>query len=121
MSETNVKIAYLCDKKECEVCNNPECMHTCNIEHASSFYKVDDDRYMEHFRPSITLERFVKCFVSEDEWVKVFCFDIECSGIYNYDGFAGEILRDKIDIDLANRKVISVAVTIDGSLHITVE
>lgn len=120
MKNHDINVAYLCDKKECEVCDNPECMHTLDIEHATSFYKVGDDRYMEHFRPSITLERFVKCFVSEDEWLKVFCLDMECSGTYNYDGFAGEIHRDKIDRDLVNRKVTNVSVTIDGSLHITV-
>lgn len=120
MNDSNVKIAYLCDKKACEVCSNPECMHALDIEHAASFYAVEENKYMEHFRPQITLERFVKCFVSEDERVKVFCLDIECSGTYNYDGFAGEIHRDKIDRDLVNRKVTNVSVTIDGSLHITV-
>ena len=118
MNSQDVKVAYICDKKACEVCHDAECMHT---KHASGFHDVGDNRYMENFKPTITLERFVKCFVSEDERVKVFCFDIECPGTYNYEGFASEIFRDRIDKDLANRKVTSVSVTIDGSLHIDVE
>lgn len=121
MNHQDVKVAYICDKKACEVCHDAEYMHTLDIEHASSFHDAGDNKYMEHFRPSITLERFVKCFVSEDEWVKVICLAIDCPGIYNYDGLAGEIHRNKIDRDLANRKVTSVSVTVDGSLHIDVE
>lgn len=121
MKHDDVKVAYLCDKKECEACNNHDCMHTCNIEHATSFYAVDENKYMEHFKPSITLERFVKCFVSEDERVKVFCPLYDCPGIYIYDGLAGEIIRDKIDKDLANRKVQFVSAQGDEELYISCE
>lgn len=121
MEPKNMKVAYICDKKQCEVCRDLVCMHTRDIKHASNFHILADNIYIENFKPTITLERFVKCFVSEDERVKVFCFDIECPGTYNYEGFASEIFRDRIDKDLANRKVTSVAVSIDGSLHIDVE
>ena len=39
------KIYYLCDQKACEVCNNTQCNHTSNIEHAINFIKkqTNDD------------------------------------------------------------------------------
>lgn len=30
-------IAYLCDRHDCEICDNPDCNHTFNIEHAVNF------------------------------------------------------------------------------------
>lgn len=42
-----MKIAYLCDRHECEFCDNPECDHTVNIDHAVNFKKVAPDIYME--------------------------------------------------------------------------
>ena len=42
-----MKIAYLCDRHECEFCDNPECDHTENIDHAVNFKKVGPDIYME--------------------------------------------------------------------------
>ena len=42
-----MKIAYLCDRHECEFSDNPECDHTVNIDHAVNFKKVAPDIYME--------------------------------------------------------------------------
>ena len=42
-----MKIVYLCDRHECEFCDNPECDHTVNIDHAVNFKKVAPDIYME--------------------------------------------------------------------------
>lgn len=46
-SEPEFKVAYLCDKKSCAKCDNPDCQHTLNIEHAKNFERLDDGRYME--------------------------------------------------------------------------
>lgn len=46
----NDKIAYICDRHECEICDNPECRHTFNIEHAVNFKKFDPDHYIEEPR-----------------------------------------------------------------------
>lgn len=46
-SEPEVKVAYLCDKKSCAKCDNPDCHHTLDIEHAKNFERVEDGRYME--------------------------------------------------------------------------
>lgn len=121
MKKHDINVAYLCDKKKCEVCNNPECMHTLDIKHASIFYEVEANKYMEHFKPSITLERFVKCFVSEDEQIQVFCPSMHNSpDMYAYIGTAAEIIRDKIDKDLANRKVCNIGTIVNGTIYIVV-
>jgi hypothetical protein len=36
------EVAYLCDRKQCEVCCYPECEHTFDINHAKNF---DSDRF----------------------------------------------------------------------------
>lgn len=46
-AESEVKVAYLCDKKSCARCDNPDCHHTLDIEHAKNFERVEDGRYME--------------------------------------------------------------------------
>lgn len=70
---------------------------------------------------NITLERFVKYFVSEDEQLKVFCPSMHNSpDMYAYVGPAAEIIRDKIDKNLANRRVANVAADSNGSLYIGV-
>lgn len=40
------QVAYLCDRKKCEVCHE-ECRHTLDIRHAKNFRKVTEDRYIE--------------------------------------------------------------------------
>ena len=44
---SEIKIAYLCDKKFCEECNNPDCLHTFDIAHAINFECVEPGKYME--------------------------------------------------------------------------
>lgn len=44
-------IVYECDKQECEGgCNNQDCFHTTDIDHAVNFEKLSDDKYMEKRR-----------------------------------------------------------------------
>lgn len=46
--EEAMRVAYICDGRECEGgCNEPECHHTCNIEHAKNFKRVTDGKWME--------------------------------------------------------------------------
>ena len=33
------KVAYVCDRKQCENCSYPDCKHTTNIKHAKNFVK----------------------------------------------------------------------------------
>ena len=40
-------VAYICDRHDCEFCDNPECRHTFNIEHAVNFKRFDGDKYIE--------------------------------------------------------------------------
>lgn len=40
-------IAYVCDQKECESCDNPDCHHTLDIKHAKNFEEVEPGKYME--------------------------------------------------------------------------
>ena len=47
LAKDEPKIAYLCDQKECVVCINPRCHHTCNIQHAVNFENLGDNHYME--------------------------------------------------------------------------
>lgn len=74
---------------------------------------------MENFRPTITLDRFVKCFVSDDEYVIVFSTHYNSPNTYAYKGPVSEILMDKIDPDLANQVVCNIAVD-DNALYIGV-
>ena len=46
-----IEIAYECDKDECENgCNNQDCFHTTDIDHAVNFNKLCDGKYMEKRR-----------------------------------------------------------------------
>lgn len=46
VDKSEIKIAYVCDRKACENCN-PECFHTFDISHARNFkgYKKYPDGY----------------------------------------------------------------------------
>lgn len=48
MAENNV--AYICDRKQCEVCSYPLCDRTLDINHAVNFAKYDG-YYLEYRRP----------------------------------------------------------------------
>ena len=41
------QVVYLCDRRQCERCTYPECKHTCDLEHAENFTRVDKDKWME--------------------------------------------------------------------------
>lgn len=41
------RVAYLCDRQACTVCDNPDCTHTENIEHAVNFESVGGHRFVE--------------------------------------------------------------------------
>lgn len=115
----DAKIAYLCDRKECEVCNNMDCMHTLNIEHAVNFTKACDGKYMESIRPSITLDQFIEWCVADEERIKVFCVGL--SNEYVWDGPANKLTHNKIYKNIANRKVCFVSAHGYEELHISVE
>lgn len=36
------KVAYECDRRNCERCDNPDCNHTVNVRHAKNFQLVGD-------------------------------------------------------------------------------
>ena len=40
-------IAYLCDRHDCEICDNPECNHTFDINHAVNFKCFSPGCYIE--------------------------------------------------------------------------
>jgi hypothetical protein len=42
-----MKILYLCDRRACEKCENPECHHTEDISHATSFEKNGNGDFFE--------------------------------------------------------------------------
>lgn len=44
---TPLRVAYICDHKSCDKCNNPECNHTFDIRHARNFEFVADNEYIE--------------------------------------------------------------------------
>lgn len=47
---SDVKVAYVCDRKACAGCSimpNPECSHTIDIRHAVNFKKFDNELYIE--------------------------------------------------------------------------
>lgn len=59
-SKTN-NVAYICDKKACEWCDDILCNHTFDIEHAVNFRRLDEDRYIEEPYPhesSMTANRY---------------------------------------------------------------
>ena len=44
---TPLRVAYICDRKFCEDCNNPECNHCFDIRHAKNFECIADNEYWE--------------------------------------------------------------------------
>ena len=36
---SDIDILYICDRKACKICCNPECHHTTDINHAYNFKK----------------------------------------------------------------------------------
>ena len=42
-----MNIAYLCDRHACEICDNPDCNHTFEIEHAVNFKCFSPGNYIE--------------------------------------------------------------------------
>lgn len=72
----------------------------------------------------VTLEQFVKRFVSEDVHIRVSSFKFITSG-YDanivYDGEAAPIYRDKISPDIANLRVQGVEPWIRDTLYIYCE
>ena len=47
LKEDEPQVAYLCDQKYCESCENPDCKHTLDITHAVNFEKIEGNKYME--------------------------------------------------------------------------
>ena len=47
LKEDEPQVAYLCDQKYCELCENPDCKHTLDITHAVNFEKFENNKYME--------------------------------------------------------------------------
>lgn len=45
--EPPVRVGYICDRKFCEECDNPECHHTLDINHAKNFELIADNEYWE--------------------------------------------------------------------------
>lgn len=44
---TPLRVAYICDRKFCEECNNPDCHHCFDITHARNFEFVAENEYWE--------------------------------------------------------------------------
>lgn len=44
---TPLRVAYICDRKFCDECNNPECHHCFDITHAKNFKYVSENEYWE--------------------------------------------------------------------------
>ena len=42
-----MNIAYLCDRHACEICDNPDCNHTFEVEHAVNFKCFSPGNYIE--------------------------------------------------------------------------
>ena len=38
-----VRVAYICDRKFCKECNNPDCHHVCDIAHAKNFECISEN------------------------------------------------------------------------------
>lgn len=47
LCEINPRVAYICDRKFCEKCDNPECNHCFDIRHAKNFECIADNEYWE--------------------------------------------------------------------------
>ena len=45
--ESTPKIAYICDRRSCEKCSYPDCMHTFDISHAADFVKDGAGNFIE--------------------------------------------------------------------------
>ena len=45
--EEKPKIAYICDRRACETCSYPNCIHTFDISHAADFTKDGAGNFIE--------------------------------------------------------------------------
>lgn len=54
------KVLYVCDKRYCEKCNNPDCHYTMDISHAANFEKNECGDYQEKIQtmPKLTINRY---------------------------------------------------------------
>lgn len=41
-----IKVAYICDRKACKICDYPNCKYTSNIKHAK-YFNLDYSQYIE--------------------------------------------------------------------------
>ena len=44
---TPLRVAYICDRKFCDECDNPDCHHCFDITHARNFECIADNEYWE--------------------------------------------------------------------------
>lgn len=42
-----VQVVYICDRRACDVCANPDCNHTFDVRHAKNFENVGENKYAE--------------------------------------------------------------------------
>lgn len=82
------KIAYICDRKKCENCND-YCHHTTDIEHAVNFQNLSDDVWIEKEEGGSFMKQY-KVYRSLDE--------------AKNDSFLEQLFRDGINHSL-NRAV----------------
>ena len=47
LREITPRVAYICDRKFCEKCDNPDCHHVFDIRHARNFECIADNEYFE--------------------------------------------------------------------------
>lgn len=72
-------VHYICDRRACEECTNPDCNHTSDIQHAANFEKIGD-AYFEKEKP----EESVMDIHVESAWIRLGncpCGLVEIDGI----------------------------------------
>ena len=47
LCEITPRVAYICNRKFCEKCDNPECNHVFDIRYAKNFECIADNEYWE--------------------------------------------------------------------------
>ena len=72
-------VHYICDRRACNECTNPDCNHTSDIQHAANFEKIGD-AYFEKEKP----EESVMDIHVESAWIRLGncpCGLVEIDGI----------------------------------------
>lgn len=54
-TKAEIKVAYICDRKACKICNYPNCKHTSDIKHAK-YFNLDFSQYIEEDKLDKILE-----------------------------------------------------------------